>query len=257
MSRVAQSTALARRSLVATVRQPQLIVPSVAFPLLFCALNSASLQRTTQLPGFPPVDSYLTFLLATTIVQGVLFGASGAGNDMAIDIETKFLDRLVASPVSRPAILVGRVAGAAAFGMFQAVLFLAVLLPFGATVAGGPAAVAVIVVTAALLAAGVGALSVALAIRTGSAEAVQGFFPLFFAFLFFSSAFFPRNLMSGWFKQVATVNPLSWLIESLRTLVISGFDAAAAARAVAIPAVLFVVANLLAAAALRARIAAA
>ena len=250
-----QALALSRRSLVATLRQPQLIVPTVLFPLLFVALNTAALNRSTRLPGFPPVDSFLDFALATAVVQGVLFGGSGGGTDMATDIESGFLDRLVTSPVVRPAILVGRLAGAAALGVFQAAVFVAVLVLFGAEVKTGPAGVAVILASALLLAVGVGGLSVAIALRTGSAEAVQAFFPVFFAALFTSSAFFPRNLMSGWFAVVATLNPLSWLIEALRHLVIVGFDAGSALRAVVLPGALAGIAVAVAAAQLRRRVA--
>jgi ABC-2 type transport system permease protein len=68
---------------------------------------------------------------------------------------------------------------------------------------------------------------VTLALRTGSAEAVQGTFPLFFALLFFSSAFFPRETMTGWFRTVADVNPISYLVEAMRDQVISGVEARA------------------------------
>jgi ABC-2 type transport system permease protein len=253
--RLRQSTALARRAVIATARPPQNMIPSFTFPLLFAAINAASLGRTIRLPGFPVVDSFLDFLLATTVVQGVMFGASGAGNDMAIDIETKFLDRLVASPVSRSAILVGRVTGAAAFACVQATVFQLLMIAFGARLNGGVLAFATITVAGTILGAGVGALSVALAIKTGSAEAVQGAFPLFFAFLFFSGAFFPRNLMKGWFHTVATINPLTWLIESLRHLVIVDFSWTKAAEAVAVPFGVFLVGTALAALALRGRIA--
>ncbi len=77
---------------------------------------------------------------------------------------------------------------------------------------------------AAVAAAGIGSLSMAFGLRSGSSEAVQGSFPLIFVLLFFSSAFFPRDLMDGWFKTVATWNPLSRLIEALRHQVIFGVD---------------------------------
>jgi ABC-2 type transport system permease protein len=70
----------------------------------------------------------------------------------------------------------------------------------------------------------VSGLGVVLALRTGSAEAVQGTFPLFFALLFFSSAFFPRETMTGWFRTVADVNPISYLVEAMRDLVITGVE---------------------------------
>ncbi len=168
--------ALARRSVTGTLRQPQSYLPSFFFPLLFAALSTASFGRSTALPGFPKVHSFLDFAVATTVVQGVIFGGTLGGNDMAVDIEDGFFDRLVASPVARSSIAIG-----------------------------------------------IGGLGVTLALRTGSAEAVQASFPVFFISLFISSAFFPRQLMHGWFKAVATINPLSFLVEGLRHLVITGF----------------------------------
>lgn len=252
-----QIAALARRSIIGTLRQPALIFPAVFFPLLFAALNTAAFERTTRLPGFPKVDSFLDFLVATTVVQGVLFGAIGGGTDMAIDVENGFFDRLAASPVPRSFILVGRLAGTAVLGAFQAVVFMAILMAFGASVKGGVPAMIAIVGVSSVLAAGVGGLSVTLALRTGSSEAVQGSFPLFFISIFISSAFFPRQLMHGWFKAVATVNPISWMVESLRHLVITGFDTVSVLRAFAIVGILAVGTISLAALALRGRIAAA
>ena len=251
-----QILTLARRSILGTVRQPELVFPSLFFPLLFAALSVASFNKAIHvLPGFHGVRTFLDFQLAATVVQGVLFGSTGGGNDMAVDIQDGFFDRLLASPVSRTAILLGRLAGTAVLGAFQAVLFIAILVAFGATIKGGIAAIIVIIVISSVLAVGVGGFAVALALRTGSPEAVQASFPLFFISLFLSSAFFPRETMHGWFKVVATINPLSWMVEALRHLVIEGFDAAAALRAVAIVLVICAVSISLSTMALRARVA--
>jgi ABC-2 type transport system permease protein len=219
-----QYLALSRRAIVNTLRQPTAIVPALVFPLLFLALTSSAMARTIELPGFPPVESFVQFAIATTILQGALFGATAAGSDMAKDIEDGFFERLVASPVARTSILVGRVAGAATLGFFQAWLFFGIAMLFGTDIAGGLTAMLLISIVAAVAAAGIGSLSMAFGLRSGSAEAVQGSFPLIFVLLFFSSAFFPRALMSGWFKNVATWNPLSRLIEGLREQVIFGVD---------------------------------
>jgi ABC-2 type transport system permease protein len=95
---------------------------------------------------------------------------------------------------------------------------------------------------------------VAIALRTGSAEVVQATFPVFFISLFASSAFFPRQLMQGWFKAVATVNPMSFMIEAVRALVITGFSVADALEAIGVVAVIFAVALFLSLAALRRRL---
>lgn len=252
---LAQYGALSRRAIVNTVRQPTSIVPSLLFPLLFAALSSAALDRSTALPGFPPVDSFLQFLISTTIVQGALFGAIAAGSDMATDIEGGFFERLVASPVARTSILVGRVMGSATLGFLQAWLFIGVATAFGVDVEGGFVAMLMIAVVASTVAAAIGAVSVSFALRTGSVEAVQGSFPLLFVMLFVSSAFFPRDLMNGWFKSVADVNPLSHLIEGLRTQVISGVDVGEWLVSLGIAAGLFAIGVAAAALALRRRLA--
>ena len=244
---------LARRSIVGTVRQPQMWIPSIFFPLMLTALNTAAMGKATQLPGFP-AKSFLDFAVATAVIQGVLFGATAGGADMAVDIQDGFFDRLIASPIPRSVIVIGRLAGAAVLGAFQAVAFIVILTLFGAHIAGGLAAVAVITVVAALLAMAIGGLGVAIALRTGSAEVVQATFPVFFISRFASSAFFPKQLMNGWFKTVATVNPMSFMIEAVRALIIKGFSVRDSLDALAVVAAIFAVALFLSLAALRRRL---
>lgn len=246
--------AIARRSILGTARQPASIVPSLTFPLIFLALSSAALGRATQLPGFPGVDSYLQFGLAASIVQGVLFGAVAAGTDMARDVENGFFERMIASPVSRSSILVGRLAGAALLGFLQTWFFFGVAILFGADVLGGLPGMALVSIVCSVLAAAIGAVTVAMALKTGSSEAVQGSFPLIFSLLFLSSAFFPRALMEGWFKWAAAVNPLSHLIEGNRTQVIHGLDMGQFGIALGIAAGMFVFGLALARLALRGRL---
>jgi ABC-2 type transport system permease protein len=220
-----QTGALAWRSVLGTVRTPQALFPSLFFPLVLMAIFTGSFgDAPGEIPGFPPVRGFVDFALAGAIVQGILIGGTSAGSAFALDIEGGFFDRLVASPVSRIAILTGRLGGGVALAMAQTVLFLAIGVAFGARVEGGVAGVAILLVLACLMAIAVSGLGVVLALRTGSAEAVQGTFPLFFALLFFSSAFFPRETMTGWFRTVADVNPISYLVEAMRDLIIAGVE---------------------------------
>lgn len=220
-----QTGALARRAVINTLRTPQALFPSLFFPLVLMAIFTASFGRAPgNLPGFPPVRGFLDFAVAGAILQGVLIGGTAAGSAFALDIEGGFFDRLVASPVARTAILVGRIAGSVALAMAQTVLFLAVAVIFGARVQGGVAGLLILLVLAAFLAVAVSGLGVVLALRSGSAEAVQGTFPLFFILLFFSSAFFPRETMQGWFRVVADANPISYLVEAMRQQVVDGVD---------------------------------
>ncbi|MFZ6005259.1 MAG: ABC transporter permease [Actinomycetota bacterium] len=231
---VEQARALARRSVVGTLRQPQVWMPGLLFPMFIAAVNTSTMGRATGIPGFPEVDSLLDFLLPASITQSVLFGGLSAGSDTATDIQTGFFDRLLASPVSRTSILVGRLAGASVTGALQAVVFIVVYGVFGVSVAGGPAAIAILVAYAMVLALVIGGFAAMLALRTGSAEAVQNVFPLTFIGLFISSAFFPTEMMSGIYRSIATRNPVTWMVDGMRHQVISGLDWSEAVRSLAV-----------------------
>ena len=232
-----QTAALARRSLVAEWRQLFSVLPGLVFPLLLAAVYTRQFQRALGLPGFPEVESFLDFILPASILQAVSFGASSAGTELALDIENGFLDRLLASPVARIPVLVGRLAGAAIVAAGKTLVIVAVFMVFGAEIAGGPAAVLVLLAVSSLLVLVIGGISQVLAIRTGSQEAVGATFPLIFVTIFMSSAFFPTSLMSGWFRVVAQNNPITWIVDPLRRLVVVGWSWTDAAATLGIPAV--------------------
>jgi ABC-2 type transport system permease protein len=220
---------LARRSVMRTLRQPAMVVPALMFPLLLLAINAGGLDAATDLPGFPS-GSYLSFALGFTFVQGALFAANSAGTNLAADVESGFLSRLSLTPLRRPALLAGQLAGSLALGLLQAVTFLVAGLVAGAGIAAGVPGALVIVMLSLLVSVGFGALGAFAALRSGSGEAVQGLFPLLFAALFLSSMNLPRNLIEiDWFRTVATWNPVSYIIEGVRSLLIEGWDAEALA----------------------------
>jgi ABC-2 type transport system permease protein len=222
---------LARRSVARTLRQPANVFPSFAFPLILLAVNVGGLDAATRIPGFP-TDSFLDFALAFTFMQGALFATTNAGTDLARDIQTGFLNRLALTPMRGTALLAGQLAGVVVLALLQAILYLTVGLIAGAGLEAGVAGALVLLVLAVLIAVAFGAVGAFLALRTGSGEAVQALFPLLFVALFLSSMNLPRDLIEiDWFRTVATINPVSYLIEGLRSLVITGWDAQALALA--------------------------
>ena len=219
-----QTRELAKRSLIGELRQILTVIPGLVFPLVLAAVYTKQFGRALALPGFPEVDSFLDFLLPASVLQMVSFGANTAGTDLALDIENGFMDRLLASPVARVPILIGRIVGSAFLAGVKTLLIVAIFIIFGANIASGLAGVLVLVIAAGLLVAVIGGLSQILAIRSGSQEIVGATFPLVFVLIFMSSAFFPTELMSGWFKVLAENNPMTWVIDPLRRLVISGWE---------------------------------
>jgi ABC-2 type transport system permease protein len=246
---------LARRSVLRTLRQPVNVVPSFVFPLILLAVNVGGLRSAASIRGFP-TDSYLDFALAFTFMQGALFATTNAGTDLARDIQTGFLDRLALTPMRRAALLLGQLAGVVALALIQATLYLTVGLVAGVRPESGILGVFLIVLLGVLIALAFGAVGAFLALRTGSGEAIQALFPLFFVFLFLSSMNLPRNLIEiEWFRTVATVNPVSYLIEGIRSLIITGWDVQALLLGFGIATGLAVVALAAASVALRGRLA--
>ncbi|MGK2939583.1 MAG: ABC transporter permease [Solirubrobacteraceae bacterium] len=225
---------LARRALLRTLRQPANVVPVIFFPMLLVAINSAGLDAASELPGFP-ADSYLDFIIAVPFIQGGLFAMLNAGTDLATDIESGFLRRLALTPVRGTSLLLGQVAGAVALSLIAAVVYLSVGFIAGVTVAAGPAGVVALLAFAVAVGLMFSSIGAFVGLRSGSPQTVQGFFPLFFVLLFLSSANLPRDLMEQeWFATVAGLNPVSYLIEGIRSLVVTGWDPAALWPAVAI-----------------------
>jgi ABC-2 type transport system permease protein len=220
---------LGRRAMLRIARQPaQLIFPFV-FPLILFAVNSNGLDAASKLPGFP-TGSYRDFALAVPFMQGALFVAMIAGTDLARDIESGFLNRLALTPLRAPALLAGQLGGALLLGIAQGVVYLVVGVLVGVGVKSGVGGAFVLLLLSTLMAFGFAGIGSAIALRFGTGEAVQGFFPLLFVFVFLSSSNLPRNLIAtDWFREVATYNPVSYLIEGLRSLVITGWDGRALA----------------------------
>ncbi len=225
--------ALGARSIRQTFRRPQLLAPIVVFPTLLLAVQTGGAGASVELPGFPPVQSFLQFMLAGAMMQSMMLAGNSGGIAFAVDIEMGFTDRLFTAPIPRFAIVLGRLAGTAALGLFASLWFLAIGLIFGADIEGGVpgALLAILLVTASALA--VGGIGAAIALRTGSASVVQGLFPLVLVVLFLSSAFFPQELMIEPAKTIAEYNPLSFIVEGVREPIISGIDATQTMEAVA------------------------
>jgi len=217
--------ALAARALRNTARRPQLAAPLVIFPTLFLAVNVGGLTRTTDLPGFPVVHGFLDFQLAAAITQSLLLGGVSSGIATALEIEGGFFDRLVASPIPRVAIVLGRLLATAVLSVFQIAWFLALGLTFGAHIQGGVPGVLLVLLIGVAAGVGFGAIGSVLALRARNASTVQGIFPLVFVILFVSSAFFPRNLLSSPVDAIARYNPLSYIADGIRDPIISSISA--------------------------------
>jgi ABC-2 type transport system permease protein len=228
--------ALGRRALSVQFRRAQLLMPTFVLPLVLLAVIASGTSAGQGLRGFPDVESYLGFVVPGTIIQGTILAGLTAGIAMASDIEFGFFDRLLAAPVNRTSLVLGRLAGTLALSLLQTTFFLVVALLFGAGYPGGlPGAVGTIAL-AAVTAVAMGGASAAIALRTGSLSLLQSLFPFMFVLLFTAPAFFPQGLLTPVLRDISAYNPLTYVVEGVRGLLggdtslgdpLAGFAAAA------------------------------
>lgn len=240
----AQFTSLTRQSLRRATHDPSALVVPLVFPLAVLAINVAGLQAAASLPGFP-THHIVDFAIGLTFLQGSLFAAIPAATDLAVDVESGFLDRLAMAPVSAGVLLAARMAAVLTMGLARCSCFLLVAYAAGARVSVGPAGVGAIFVLQVLLDLALTSAAFLVALRSRSGEVVQSLFPIFFVFLLLSSALMPRELIDvRWFEIVAAINPISYLVEAFRSLFLDGWDAGALAAGAAMSAAIALAAGL-------------
>lgn len=223
---LAEVLAIWIRALRLISRDPEAVIPALVVPVFFFAVNVGALQNLAE--NLPGID-YKAFQLPVAI----LFAATGNTRAITLvtDIQTGYFDRLSLTPVNRLALLIG-------FTLADVVLVAALTIPvlilgFGVGVRfeSGPLGVLAFVGIAGLWAIAYSGLPYAIALKTGNPAAVNSSFLLFLPFVFLTSVFLPREAMTEWMSTVAAYNPVTYLLEGMRSLVMVGWDAEALAKA--------------------------
>ena len=213
---------VARRAVRSLSREPEFLGPALAIPIFFFVVNIGALEAFVERQ--PGID-YRAFQLPVAIVFAVT-GISRA-NMLVIDIQTGYLDRMLVTPIRRVSLLLGLMIAdivlALALATVVLLLGFAVGVGFGTGVAG-------LAVAWSLAFTG---FPYTVALRTGNPAAVNSAFLIFFPFAFLTPSMLPRDLMSGWLKTVAAWNPVTYLLEGMRSVLSQGWDVGMLAKAVA------------------------
>ena len=208
---------IAGRALRAVPRDTEAVIPPVFIALFFFIVNLATLDRLTeQIPGL----DYSAFQMATAVLLGVT-GVSRAPA-LVLDVQSQYFDRLLLTPVRRTAILLGHMAADVAVAAALTVPIIAVGLILGVRFEGGPLGIVVFMALASLWSLAFAGFGYAIALKTGNPAAVQSTFLLFFPFLFLTSSYVPRDQLSGWLDTVAGFNPVTYILDGLRSVVLGG-----------------------------------
>jgi len=206
--------ALMRRAVNEVVRVPGAAIPAVLAPAIFLLGLTAVFGKLTILPGFT-TDSYMTFIIAISLLQGAGFTGAATGVNLARDIEQGWFDRLLASPAPRWVLLTGTVLSASMRSLMPMTLLLIVGFAFGVHFPG-VGGLALAVVLAATFSAVVAFYSVALALRFRTQSAAPLMQAGTFMAVLFTSSYAPLDLLEGWLHDVARVNPVTQIVEAVR-----------------------------------------
>jgi len=240
--------AIAGRALRGVPRDIEAVMPPVFIALFFFIVNIATLSKLTQSAGG---FDYKAFQMPTAILLGVT-GVSRAPA-LVLDVQNGYLDRLLMTPIRRLAILLGHMIADVAVAMALTVPILVVGFAIGVRFETGVLGLVVFILLAALWSLAFSAFGYAIALKTGNPAAVNSTFLLFFPFLFLTSSYVPRSQLSGWLDTVAGLNPVTYLLEGLRSLVSTGWEWSELGKSLAAIAVLGTLSMSLCFAALRGR----
>ena len=217
---VADTRAIAGRALRGVTRDLEAVTPPIFIALFFFLVNIATLQRLTenQIAGF----DFKAFQLPTAILLGVT-GVSRAPA-LVLDVQNGYFDRLLVTPVRRLSILLGHLVADVTVASCLIIPITIVGFIIGIRFETGPLGVVAFIVLGALWSLAFSGFGYAIALKTGNPGAVNSSFLLFFPFLFLTSSYVPRDQLSGWLEVVAAWNPVTYLLEGLRSLVTEGWQ---------------------------------
>jgi ABC-2 type transport system permease protein len=242
--------AIAGRALRALPRDVEAVVPPVFIALFFFVVNIGTLQKLTQrnIAGF----DFKAFMMSTAILLGVT-GVSRAGA-VVLDVQNGYFDRLLLTPVRRLAILLGHMLADVTVACALTVPIIILGLVLGVRFEAGPLGILAFMLLAALWSLAFAGFGYAIALKTGNPAAVNTSFLLFFPFLFLTSSYVPRAQLDGWLNTVARWNPVTYLLEGLRSVTMRGWEWTELGQAVLAVAVVAVISMSLCFGALRGRL---
>jgi ABC-2 type transport system permease protein len=212
-----------RRSLNEVLRVRGALLPATIAPVIFMLGITGQFGRLTGLEGFP-TESYISWIVPLSCLQGAGFAGAASGSNLARDIELGWFDRLLVAPVPRPLLIVGPILGAISRSMVPATVVLIVGLLIGADLTGGiPGLIALYAAAAGFCAtAALWGMFMALMFRTQQAGPLmqQGVFLI----VFLSTAYTPLVLLHGWLGEVAHLNPMTHVLEMARQATVAGIE---------------------------------
>ncbi len=215
---------LGRRAVREVARYPEATIPTLFIPLFFLAVNIGQVSKTfPSSTSFLHGQGYAAFQLPVSLMFAVATATSGLA--LVTEIDMGYFDKLLVAPIHRSSIILGRLVADLVRGIGASTLVLLVGLAFGVQFRSGILGAVVVVILSALFGVAYAGFAILVALRTRNVQATQSSFILFFPLLFLTPNFVPFDRLSGAMQTLARINPISYVIQGIRSLVIDGWDA--------------------------------
>ncbi|MFN2614634.1 MAG: ABC transporter permease [Actinomycetota bacterium] len=202
------------------IRTPAAFIPSFFIPLFFFFVQSGSLAGLVQRSG--AIGDYKAFILPVAILFSV--SNEGAGFNMVQDIERGYFDKVMLVPANRLGFLIGTVGANFMSVVFRSLIVTGVAMAAGLHFKTGIAGVLPMVLIASLWGLVFAGVGLTTAIKTGNAQAVQGTIVFLFPLLFLTTSFAPRAQMTGWLKTAVIYNPITYILDAMRSFSVYGLQ---------------------------------
>lgn len=216
------------------------LVSSLFIPIFFFLVNAASFQAIAQLPGFHG-GSYMNFIAPTAIFSAIFFSVGNAGIELAMDMTSGYFKKLVIMPINRLAIILGKLSEVAVQSLLQGAIVMALLFAAGVRIETGFLGLLTIFVMLIFFGMAWSCISMIIALRTQNPRMVQSLFIVVFPLLYLTTSQMPKELLPKTYATIVSYNPVTYVIEGVRALMIQGWGDPAIWQGFVISISLFVV----------------
>jgi len=211
------------RAMKQSIRPLAAILPTFFMPLFFFIVNSYAFKNLVNLPGFQ-ASSYLAFYAPVALLMAVFFSSGDAGFELMLDITNGYFEKLLLAPVPRLAIIAPRIVAMGLRALIQAIIMFILIIAFGAPYHGGIGGLVLLFGLVILFGMAWSGIGLTLASLTKNPRVLQSSFILVFPLTFITTSQLPKNLLVGWYKTAVTINPLTYVLEGMRSIMLNGIE---------------------------------
>jgi len=222
MSLLKQIYYLIVRDLNVRFKRPATFIPALFISGFFFLAFGYAFQSFTRLPGFPTTN-YIAFLTPFILLQSMVFSSGDAGFSILTDILSGYFDKLLLTPINRFSILFASLFTASLRALIQALLIISLAVGLGVSFSTGIPGILAVIWFATTFGVAWSCIGIAVALLTRNAEATQSYFVLFFPAVFLTTGFVPLELLPGWFQTLARINPVTYVMNAARDIVVQGW----------------------------------